>query len=143
MSEVIERELGWEDEIEKDSDYVILPEGDYDFTVKSFERGRHGGSDRLPACNKAILTLSVLNNGGEVSLTKDLFLHSKMESMLSAFFSSIGQKKKGEKLKMNWSTVTGSTGRAHIAPKKYNDNDYNEIKKFYPKEEKQFKAGEF
>lgn len=142
MSEM-ERELGWEDEIEKDSDYIILPEGDYDFTVKSFERGRHGGSEKLPVCNKAILTLCVMNNGREISITKDLFLHSKMEAMLSAFFSSIGQKKKGEKLKMNWSVVTGSTGRAHIAPKRYNDNDYNEIKKFYPKEEKQFKAGEF
>ena len=48
MSEM-ERELDWNDEIEKDSDFTLLPEGDYDFTVESFERGRHPGSDKLPA----------------------------------------------------------------------------------------------
>ena len=58
MSEM-ERELDWNDEIEKDSDFTLLPEGDYDFTVESFERGRHPGSDKLPACNKAILKLRI------------------------------------------------------------------------------------
>ena len=34
MSEVIERELGWDDEIEKDGpEFVLLPEGDYSFEV--------------------------------------------------------------------------------------------------------------
>ena len=44
---------------------------------------------------------------------------------------------------MNWSMVPGSTGRVAVEPKEYNGNMYNNIKKFYPKEEKQFKAGEF
>jgi len=47
-----ERELGWEDIISKDADeyeYALLPEGDYNFTVESFERGRHPGSEKLPA----------------------------------------------------------------------------------------------
>ena len=47
MSEM-ERELGWDDEIEKDSgEFILLPEGDYDFTVESFERSRHGGSENF------------------------------------------------------------------------------------------------
>lgn len=34
-------ELDWGSEIENDSpDFIVLPEGEYDFTVKSFERGR-------------------------------------------------------------------------------------------------------
>ena len=32
------RELEWDDSIEKDSDYVILPEGDYEFVVESVEQ---------------------------------------------------------------------------------------------------------
>jgi hypothetical protein len=52
------REYSWDDQIEKDSEFILLPEGDYDFEVMSFERGRHAGSDKLPPCNKAILAIS-------------------------------------------------------------------------------------
>ena len=51
------RELGWNDTIEHDSEYTLLPEGDYDFEVTRLERARHNGSAKLPACNKAVLTL--------------------------------------------------------------------------------------
>ena len=53
------RELEWDDSIEKDSDYVILPEGDYEFVVESVERARHPGSEKLPSCNKAIVKLRI------------------------------------------------------------------------------------
>lgn len=142
MSEV-GRELDWDDSIEKDSDYVLLPEGDYEFVVESVERARHPGSDKLPPCNKAIVKLRIDSQYGTAIINHNLFLHTNMEGMLSAFFTAIGQKKKGEKLKMNWGSVPGSTGRVHVKPKQYNGNEYNDIKKFYPKEEKQFKAGEF
>ena len=147
MSEM-ERELDWNDEIEKDSDFTLLPEGDYDFTVESFERGRHPGSDKLPACNKAILKLRIDSNEGSTILTHNLFLHTKTEGMISAFFTAIGQKKKGEKVKMNWNAVIGAKGRCKLSIRSWKGNDgeehqSNEIKKFYEKEEKQFKAGEF
>ncbi|MCH4280132.1 DUF669 domain-containing protein [Mediterraneibacter sp. NSJ-151] len=147
MSEM-ERELDWNDEIEKDSDFTLLPEGDYDFTVESFERGRHPGSDKLPACNKAILKLRIDSNEGSTILTHNLFLHTKTEGMISAFFTAIGQKKKGEKVKMNWNAVIGAKGRCKLSIRNWKGNDgeehqSNEIKKFYEKEEKQFKAGEF
>ena len=48
----------WDDEIEKDGgDFVLLPEGDYNFTVAKFERGRFAGSEKMPACNQAKLEL--------------------------------------------------------------------------------------
>lgn len=100
MSEVIERELGWDDEIEKDGpEFVLLPEGDYSFEVVGFERARHNGSEKLPACNKAVLTIRLTSDDGEKSTTikHNLFLHSKTEGMLCAFFTAIGQRKKGEK----------------------------------------------
>ena len=139
----MEREFEWDDTIEKDSDYVVLPEGDYEFVVESVERARHPGSEKLPPCNKAIVKLRIDSQYGTAIIDHNLFLHTKMEGMLSAFFTAIGQKKKGEKLKMNWGNVPGSSGRVHVKPKQYNGNEYNDIKKFYPKEEKQFKAGEF
>lgn len=146
---VMEKELNWDDTITKDSgEYILLPEGDYNFTVESFERGRHTGSEKLPACNKAILTLSIDAPEETVKITHNLFLHSKTEGLLSAFFSSIGQKKKGEPLKMNWQKVPGASGKCKIGIHSYKkdgeERKSNEIKRFYPKEEgPAFKAGEF
>lgn len=142
MSEV-GKELGWDDEIQKDSDYITLPEGEYDFIVDSFERGRHAGSENLPPCNKAVIKLRIEAAQGTAYINHNLFLHTKTEGMLSAFFRAIGQKKKDEPLRMNWGTVPGSTGKAKIGIHKYKDNEYNEVKRFLPKEEKKYKAGEF
>ena len=144
-----EREFQWDDTITKDaSEFIILPEGDYNFTVESFERGRHPGSDKLPACNKAILTLRIDTAEGTTKLTHNLFLHSKTEGLLSAFFSCIGQKKKGEPLKKNWQKVIGATGRCKIGIHTYTkdgeERKNNDIKRFYPKDDgPAFKAGEF
>lgn len=148
MSE-IERELNWEDEIEKDgSDFILLPEGDYDFVVDSFERGRHNGSEKLPPCNKAILKLRIDTNDGAALISHNLFLHTKTEGMISAFFESIGQKKKGEKIRMNWNAVPGAMGRCKVGIHEWIGNDGekrqgNNIKKFYPFEGKKFEAGKF
>ena len=133
------RELDWNDTIEKDSsDFITLPEGDYDFMVESFDRARHNGSDNLHPCNKAILKIRIDDPAGIVIVTHNLFLHTKVEGLISAFFSSIGQKKKGEQLRMNWALVPGARGRLKLGIRKYQkdgeDRTINEIKKFYPKE---------
>lgn len=145
-----DRELQWEDTIEKEaSEFVLLPEGDYNFIVESFERARHNGSEKLPPCNKAILKLRIEVPEGVAYINHNLFLHTKTEGMLSAFFACIGQKKKGEPLKMNWNTVPGSSGKASIGIHKYKNDSgeerqYNNVKRFYPKEDgPAFKAGEF
>lgn len=128
-----ERELGWDDNISKDEDeFIVLPDGDYDFMVESVTRARHEASTKLPACNQAIVNIRIETPQGKVVIKHNLFLHTKMEGMLSAFFASIGQKKKGEPLRMNWQLVSGSTGRCKLGHKIYNDNTYNEIKRFYP-----------
>lgn len=142
MTQNMERELGWDDEIEKDgSDFILLPDGDYDFTVTKFERGRFQGSAKMPACNQAKLELTVHSlDNGDVVIFHNLFLHTKTEGLLSNFFAGIGQKKKGERLRMNWGTVIGSKGRLKLEVHKYTGNDgkektNNQVKKFYPYEE--------
>ncbi|MEG0259896.1 MAG: hypothetical protein RR595_10905 [Lysinibacillus sp.] len=137
-----EREFGWDDEIEKDgSDFILLPEGDYDFTVTKFERGRFQGSAKMPACNQAKLELTVHSpEHGNVVVFHNLFLHTKTEGLLSNFFAGIGQKKKGEKLRMNWGTVVGSKGRLLLEINKFTKKDLsegtnNQVKKFYSYDE--------
>lgn len=132
-----ERELGWDDEITQDSaGFVQLTPGDYQFTVTNFERARHTPNPqnpgKLPACNKAIITLQIETAEGIAQLTHNLFLHTTTEGMLSAFFGAIGQKKHGEPLRMNWNTVIGAKGVARINKRKgtgqYADKEYDNIK---------------
>ena len=68
---------------------------------------------------------------GETIIRHQLFLHTKTEGLLCAFFTGIGQRKKGEKLKMNWAMVPGSRGRCRVGIREYNGKTFNEIKKFY------------
>lgn len=153
MADNIERELGWEDQIEKESEFTLLPEGEYDFTVKAFKRGRFDGSEKLPPCNKAILTIEVTNGQDTTTIEHNLFLHSKCEGILSAFFISIGQKKHGEPLKMNWNAVTGAKGRCKVFVETWKSNKdgqemkSNKIKSFLKPSENapksSFTPGEF
>ncbi len=137
----IERELNWDDEISKESDFVLIPEGDYNFTVASVERARHEGSQNLPPCAKAIVTLKIqLLDGTEQRLKHNLFLHSRCEGLLSQFFIGIGLKKKGEPLRMNWNAVPGTSGRCKITIRSWVDKNgetkqSNDVKKFYDSRE--------
>lgn len=137
----IERELGWDDTIEKDSGFVLLPEGEYDFVVKMYERGRFNGSDKMPPCAQATVHIEIDSPEGTATIKNNLFLHTKTEGILSSFFASIGQKKKGEPLRMNWNMVTGARGRCVVSQREYNGNTYNEIKRFLPMEDNQQTGG--
>ena len=143
------RELGWDDTIQKEApEFEPLPEGDYDFIVESFDRGRHNGSEKLPPCNKAVLKLRVKSTDGrEGTVTHILFLHTITEGMLSAFFECIGQKKKGEPLRMNWQAVPGAKGRLKLGVHKYTkdgqERTSNDVKRFYPYEGPKYQAGSF
>ncbi len=130
------REFGWDDEIQRDDTFQVLPEGDYRFTVTRFERARHSGSEKIPACPKAVLTLSVSGPEGSGEVQANLFLHSKFEWKLCQFFTSVGQRKHGEAMRMNWGAVPGSGGVCHVTVRKWTGNDgkereSNEVSEFY------------
>lgn len=140
--QTVDREFSWDDEIVNDSnEWILLPDGEYPYVVTNFERARHPGSAKLPPCKMAILTLSIDGGAaGTTTVTHRLFLHSKCEGLLSAFFESIGQKKHGEPLRMNWQTVIGAKGRCKLEIHNYTGNDgtekqSNQVKRFLPPEE--------
>lgn len=129
--------LDWNDSIETDGqEFVLLPEGDYNFVVTNFERGRFPGGPKVPACNKASITVQVSTESGIAVVKFDLLLYRSLEWRISSFFRCIGQKKHGEKLTMNWNTVVGSRGRAHFKQRTYTnqygeDKVVNDLDKFY------------
>lgn len=131
----IGRELDWDADIDVNAadSYEALPEGEYNFVVKKIEKCRYNPRPgaKLPPCNQVKVTLDV--NGREVN--HNLFLHSRCEGMLCAFFKAIGARQDGERLKMEWNRVTGSTGRCVIGIRKWigkdgGDREGNEVKKF-------------
>lgn len=130
-------EIGWDDEISNDgAQFILLEEGDYNFTVTNFERGRFPGSAKIPPCNKAVLTLGVDTPDGPASVKYDLILWSSLEWKLSEFFRAIGQKKSGEAFRPNWNNVVGACGRARFKPRTYEKKDgttseVNDVKSFY------------
>ncbi len=84
------KELGWNDEIDVNADdYILLPPGEYDFTVATVKKARHeprqGG--KLPACNKAIIHCIIDQGDKRVTIKNNLFLHTSCMSMLAQFLS--------------------------------------------------------
>lgn len=117
-------EMGWEDTIHNEgAPFQTVPEGDYYFVVEKFERARHSGSEKIPPCNKAILTLAISNpeHCGKVITT--LFLFHSVQWKLFQFFTSIGQCSSGDEIKMNWSLVPGAKGRCHVGIRSWSGND--------------------
>lgn len=121
--------LGWDDEVEE-KPFILLPEGEYPFRVESFDREQHNGTEKMPPCNVANLHIVINFNGEDVRIDKKLFLLST-NGQLFAFFRSIGAPVLPDgRIKMDWSKVNGATGRLLINHRKYNGNEYNNIKQF-------------
>lgn len=131
-----DRALDWDDEISSDGpDFTTLPKGRYPFTVVDLDRERHGGSEKLSPCNKAVVHLRFDGGAqGSTTIKENLFLHSKTEGILCAFFTAIGQRNHGEKLKMDWGRVIGSSGLAELGIREYEKDGetrtINQVKKY-------------
>lgn len=126
-------ELDYDGVITKDSEFVLITPGEYDFMVESFSLGYYNGGDKVPACKRVDVNLIVSAPEGDVKVQKGFFLYSKFEWVLSSFFMSLGMKRKGEPLKMNWNATVGVKGRCKIGRRSSNGNEYNEIKEFIPR----------
>ena len=125
----------WDSEISNEDAFALLPEGDYGFTVTNFERGNYDGSDKMPACKKAIVTFAVEGANDTATITENFYLCAKVEWKLSSLFLSVGMKKHGEPLRMDWKGLVGKKGRCHLIVKPYEGKDYNKITKLYAYDE--------
>lgn len=138
--------MGWDDVIEEDSGgslFIVLEEGDYNFTVTNFERGYFDGSAKVAPCPKAIVSVEVNTEQGPATSRINLLLNKQLEWKLSDFLRCIGQKKRGEKVHVRWDKIIGAKGRAHFKPREYTGNNgktyhSNDIDRFYDYDEKYF-----
>lgn len=139
MENIQDRALGWDDEISQESEFILLEPGTYDFKVTNIEKGYFNGSEKMGPCPQAEITLEI----EDAKVKTKLFLNSKSEWKLSEFFISIGLKKKGEPLKMQWGKVLGTKGKCEVAHREWSGSTYNEIKKFLEPVEQTWAPGKF
>ena len=149
MDNTMDKALSWDDEINVENEYELLPAGEYYFVVESLGKGHFGGSEKMSSCPQADLTIIVKKaDGKEAKVFDTLYLNTKAEWKLSQFFIAIGQKKKGEPFTMNWAKVPGSQGRLSLIISEYKDKNgnlkkNNRVEKYLVPEKKEFTAGQF
>lgn len=133
--------IGWDDEITSDgAEYILLEEGDYDFTVASYDRGTFRGSQKIPQCPKLELKLRVDTPQGAATVNYDLIMWSTLEWKLGEFLRAIGMKKHGEPNKIIWGSLTGARGRARFYTREYDKRDgtkgkTNDVRRMYDYQE--------
>lgn len=134
-----DQELGWNDTITADArEFIILPDGDYKFTVAAVEKARFNGSDKMAACNVANISLRVYTDlvpQGFVIIKHRLNMLASREWQIAEFFTGLGLKKKGQPLNIDFPKTIGMQGLCKVGshPDKKN-NIYNDIKKIYSAE---------
>ena len=131
---------------DKGGEFILLPEGDYDFTVTQIERSRYNPkpNSKIGPCVQVTATLRVIDpqSGKPVDLRHNLFMWGTTVGMIAQYYDSIGLHKKGTPLALDWRPEMhiGKTGKLKIAHRTYKSNDgqdriANDIKKLYPKED--------
>ena len=141
--------LDYDGTIKNDSSFVLLKEGKCSFVIDQCERARHEGSEKIPPCAKMIVHFRLMDaDGNEAVVKENYIMWSTLEWKLSELFMSVGLKKKGEEIKMEWDRLPGLRGECevfHDPDKKDPTKVYNRIKKLLPKEggPKAWTAGKF
>lgn len=131
--------------------FVLLPEGDYDFTIIDLKESRHqarpGG--KVGSCKQVNPVFRVTNpeDGSPVDLDNyNLFMWNSKGciGMIAQYYDSIGLHKKGDPIRFDWIKEhhIGKTGRLEIKHEAYKGRDGSDkvsakIARLYPKEEAQ------
>lgn len=122
---------GWDEDVQtSDGGFYAFPEGDYDFKVVDFERGRVKTGKNAGA-NQAIYTLRVTDTAGNSS--EERYFIPLVESLrwkATKFFKSVGaipvDTPSGETVRFPWGEVVGMSGRCHVKPRAWTGDDGTE-----------------
>lgn len=128
--------------------YVLLPEGDYEFTIVDLKESRHqdvGG--KVGNCKQVNPVFRVKNpeDGSSVDIENfNLYMWNSRGclGMIAQYYDSIGLHKKGDPIHFDWAKDhhIGKTGKLQIKHETYKKKDGTDgtsmkISKLYPKEE--------
>ena len=133
MAEMQDVALDW-DVCEADPDdgrhgeWTLLPEGFYPFRVERMERERYQGSQKMPQCPMAKLTLSVTGaDGRDTTVQQRLYITRNQLWKVSRFMESVGRGRNGAgKVIIDWGGIEGSTGWVKLKVRSYTGRDDQE-----------------
>ncbi|WP_424685109.1 hypothetical protein [Enterococcus sp.] len=111
--------------IAEESNFTLLPAGEYPFVVTGMERKIYDGpSEKIPnGAPYAEIEFEITAPEGTTTVKERIYLMKKWAWKLTQFFSSIGQSPiVGQPFSPNWQTVIGSRGKAKLSVNSYQKN---------------------
>lgn len=149
MAEMQDVALDW-DVCEADPDdgshggWTLLPEGFYPFRVERMERERYQGSQKMPQCPMAKLTLSVTGaDGRDTAVQQRLYITRNQLWKVSRFMESVGRgRNEAGKVIIDWGGIEGAAGWVKLKVRSYTGRDgqerqTNDVEWFVKPEEQQ------
>lgn len=143
MAQDLGTAIGWDDNAQvTDSQFELLPKGDYDYEVTGFRREHFDGSTKMAACHVAVLQLRCTNAQASGTGFCRLFLNSKVLWKITAFFKSCGlipaDTPEGTSFPMSlFEQVVGCVGKVKVTVTKSTSNgreyENNEFQFVVPK----------
>lgn len=112
--------LDWDSTGEvQNSQFELLPEGEYDYEVVNLKHERYGGGDKMAACPVAALQLKCRGEKGTGIAFVRLYLNSKVLWRITSFFKSCGlipvETAEGTKFPMTlFEDAVGCSGRCKV-----------------------------
>lgn len=104
-----------------DNEFVLLPEGQYKFTVTNKDMGFHQPNPQNPGkmpAGTGFVKLHLTLDGGQLgtaTVQDRFFMHPSVNWRIGAFFKSIGMIPEDSKqITLNWDAVIGKTGYCTI-----------------------------
>lgn len=149
MAEMQDVALDW-DVCEADPDdgshggWTLLPEGFYPFRVEKMERERYQGSQKMPQCPMAKLTLAVAGTDGrETAVQQRLYITRNQLWKVSRFMEAVGRgRNEAGKVIIDWGGIEGMGGFVKLKVRSYTGRDgqerqTNDVEWFVKPEEQQ------
>ena len=149
MAEMQDVALDW-DVCEADPDdgshggWTLLPEGFYPFRVERMERERYQGSQKMPQCPMAKLTLAVAGTDGrETAVQQRLYITRNRLWKVSRFMEAVGRGRNEQgKVIIDWGGIEGMGGFVKLKVRSYTGRDgqerqTNDVEWFVKPEEQQ------
>lgn len=140
--------LSWDDAfVAEESEFTLLPAGDYPYKVTKMERKIYDGNSSKIQNGTPMVELTLSIDGGEKGTTvvsERIFMLKRFSWKLTEFFTSIGQPVViGQPFKPNWQTVIGSKGMAKVEVNNYTNSkgepgQNNRVKNFLKPETNNF-----
>lgn len=109
-------------------EFSLLPAGEYRFNVQKVNKDfyKAGPNSKIADQTPFIELELIVNNEDNTKanyIRTRIFLSSAFEWKISSFFRSIGMKKHGERVKMDWDGSIGKTGRCTVTVREYTNKN--------------------